>query len=445
MNPALSRFLYYTAQSFRGEPVARVVKELGASQSWDEERLNALQWERQTALVRHAFDASPFWRERLSAIGLEPAALRSRADWERIPQLEKHEVQEHGAAMHATGGPPGLAATTSGSSGTPVTVDRGHLSWAHAHANVIRGWSWHGLEVGERYAYFWGVPLDPKDQRRAEQRDRFFNRDRCSAFDLDASRATEFFEKLAAHKSHWAFGYPSALARFATLVGDLGLDGREMGWKVAITTAEVLHPHQREAIASTFGCPVADSYGCAEAGVAGFECERGGMHVPIESVVVERIPAEGGLAEVLLTDLHNLRQPLIRYRVGDLVEPVPPGTRCACGRALPLLGRLTGRAGDTLELPDGRRVNANLPSYVFKHHGKADTVREYQFVQFPEGVIELRILPGPAWREATAGELCREVREVLKVDVRLEVVERFERRGRGKHRDYVRAEEIGEA
>lgn len=444
MHGWLARYLYYTAQSFRGEPVARVVKELEASQSWTPQRLNDLQWERQVALVRHAFDASPFWRERLSAAGVEPAALRSRADWERIPPLEKREVQEHGEAMHARNGPKGLAASTSGSSGTPVTVDRAHLSWAHAHANVIRGWHWHRVEVGERYAYFWGVPLDPKDQARAEQKDRFFNRDRCSAFDLDESVVTPYFEKLSAHKTYWAFGYPSALARFAALVSDLRLDGSEMGWKVVITTAEVLHPHQRESIAATFGCPVVDSYGCAEAGVAGFECEQGGMHVPVESVVVDLLPAENGLAEILLTDLHNLRQPLIRYRVGDLVEPVAPGTRCGCGRGLPLLGRLTGRGGETLELPDGRRVNANLPSYVFKHHGKAGTVREYQFVQFPDGLIELRVLPGPAWREATADELRREVRQVLDVDVRLKLVERFERHGRGKHRDYVRAGEIGE-
>ena len=89
-------------------------------------------------------------------------------------------------------------------------------------------------------------------------------------------------------------------------------------------------------------------------------------------------------------------------------------------------------------------MNANLPSYVFKHHGKAGTVREYQFVQFPGGRIELRILPGPAWTDEIPAALRAEVREALALDVEIRRVDRFERRGRGKHRDFVHAEEIGE-
>jgi phenylacetate-CoA ligase len=146
----------------------------------------------------------------------------------------------------------------------------------------------------------------------------------------------------------------------------------------------------------------------------------------------------------VLTDLHNYTQPVIRYRVGDLVQPVASGTQCPCGRRLPLLGVVFGRAGDTIELADGRRINANLPSYIFKKHGKAGTVREYQFVQFPEGVVELRVSTGPAWKESVREELVAQVREVLGVDVAVKTVPRFERRGRGKHRDFIRAEDLGE-
>jgi len=178
-------------------------------------------------------------------------------------------------------------------------------------------------------------------------------------------------------------------------------------------------------------------------GVVGIECEHGGLHQAAESVMVETRPVEDGRVELLLTDLHNVTQPVIRYGIGDLMAPREGA--CACGRGLPLLGRVFGRAGDTLTLPDGRRINANLPSYVFKHHGKQGTVREYQFVQFPGGRIDLRVLPGPAWTDDVAPALRAEVREALGIDVTLRKVERFERRGRGKHRDFVKAEDLGEA
>jgi phenylacetate-CoA ligase len=165
------------------------------------------------------------------------------------------------------------------------------------------------------------------------------------------------------------------------------------------------------------------------------------MHATIESVVVDTAEGPDGLPELLLTDLHNWSQPLIRYRVGDLVE-LPSGDACPCGRGLPLFGRPIGRAGDDLVLPDGRKLNCHTTTYLFKHHGKAGHVREYQFVQHPEGRIELRIHPGPAWSDAVKEQLGREAREAFGVPIEIHPVPRFERRGRGKHRDFVRAEEL---
>jgi phenylacetate-CoA ligase len=151
---------------------------------------------------------------------------------------------------------------------------------------------------------------------------------------------------------------------------------------------------------------------------------------------VDLVPAGDGAFEVLLTDLHNFSEPVIRYRVGDLVTPVAGA--CACGRALPLLGALQGRAGETITLPDGRRVNALLPYYIFRPHAKSGAVRAYQFVEFPDGRIELHVQPGRGWDGAVGQRIEHEVSAGMGLPVRLVVVEVFARHGRGKHRDYVR-------
>ena len=149
-----------------------------------------------------------------------------------------------------------------------------------------------------------------------------------------------------------------------------------------------------------------------------------------------------GLFEILLTDLHNRVQPLVRYRIGDLVRPVPGP--CPCGRALPLLGALQGRAGAAITLPDGRVISGELPSYIFKHHARSGTVREYQFVEFPGGRLELRLTAGEGWSDAVAQEIRDEVLHALGWPVEVRVVPRFERSGRGKHRDWVKAADVGE-
>ena len=444
MTPWLARMLYHAAQKMRGEPVGPALRDLEASQHWSRERLEALQWERMQRIVRHAWETVPYYREFWAAAGISGAALESRADWDRLPPLGKPEIREHAERLLSSRAPSGLRATTSGSSGTPVAVLRDHESWAQAHGNLIRGWHWHGIEVGDPYAYFWGLALDASGRRQAGLRDLFFNRQRLSAFEITAERARAFHAQLLRQRTTWGMGYPSAITNFAEEVVRQGLDGRRLGWRAAITTAEVLRPHQRDRLHEAFGCRVVDSYGCAEIGVTGFECEAGSMHVPIESVVVDTVPTEDGRFEVLLTDLFNFSQPIIRYRIGDLVEPAPEGA-CACGRQLPRLGAIQGRAGDFIQLPDGRVINGLLPYYIFRHHAKSGKVREYQFVEFDDGRIELRIVPGAEWNEQARGEIEAEVTQGLGIPVQLLTVERIQRHGRGKHRDFIKASQLGGA
>jgi phenylacetate-CoA ligase len=443
VSAALYRALYFGAQSLRGEPVARVLREMEAAQWRSPAELDALHWERRRALLEHAWRTVPFYRERWTAAGLAPGDIRTAEDWRRLPILTREDLQAHGGAMTSSRAPAGLVARTTGSSGQPAAVLRSHLSWARAHASTIRGWHWHGVDVGDRYAYLWGVALDPKVRRQARIKDLFFNRARLSAFAIDPSSAAAFHRELLHRPALWAFGYPSAVTDFAEEVAAAGLDGRRLGWRAVITTAEVLSEHQRERIGEVFGCPAVDSYGCAEVGAVGFECERGGMHVAPEAVALEAEPLEGGEREVLLTDLANYSQPVIRYRVGDLIGPAPEGP-CPCGRTLPRLGRITGRAGDTLVLPDGRHLNAELTSYVFKPYAQSGAVREYQFVEFRGGRIELRVVPGATWNPAALARVRGDVREMLGFEPEVRTVERIRRPGRAKHRDFVRADDLDE-
>jgi phenylacetate-CoA ligase len=422
--------------------VDRVLRELEQSQHWPVERLRERQFELQRALLRHAWNTVPYYREAWGAAGFEPGDLRGPDDWARLPTVDKVTLQEHGSRMTSSAAPPGLKSATSGSSGMPVGVLRGHLSWAHTHANYFRHWRWHGIQPGDRYAYFWGLALDAKGRREAALKDAFFNRSRCSPFELTPARAREFYDLLRRDPARFALGYPSAVTQFADEVAAQGLDGHALGWRAVVTTSEVLHPHRRERIESAFGCRVIQHYGAAEIGVASMDCERGTMHIAVESVVMDLVPQpDGGPPEVLLTDLHNFSEPVIRYRIGDLVEPLEG---CACGRGLPVHGPIQGRAGDTIELPDGRRVNGLLPYYIFRHHAKSGRIREYQFVQFPGGRIELRVTPGKGWEDAMRTAIEAEVTRGLGVPIEVRVVPRFERRGRGKHRDFVKAEDLNE-
>jgi phenylacetate-CoA ligase len=63
-------------------------------------------------------------------------------------------------------------------------------------------------------------------------------------------------------------------------------------------------------------------------------------------------PGETG--EVVITDLNNYCLPFIRYRIGDLAVAVDPAVTCACGRGLPLVGKIEGRVQSIIQGTDGR-------------------------------------------------------------------------------------------
>jgi len=68
---------------------------------------------------------------------------------------------------------------------------------------------------------------------------------------------------------------------------------------------------------------------------------------------VELVPVEGGLCEIVGTNLSNPAFPLVRYAADDLVEPGGP---CSCGLPDRTVTTLEGRREDNIVLPDGSRI-----------------------------------------------------------------------------------------
>lgn len=118
------------------------------------------------------------------------------------------------------------------------------------------------------------------------------------------------------------------------------------------TGGETLTPSVRATVSDAFACRVVDSYGASEFFTLASECAHGRLHVNSDWALLEPVDAlgrptpAGDLSHtVLLTNLANEVQPLIRYDLGDRVRL--PAERCECGSALPLI-EVQGRQDDAL-------------------------------------------------------------------------------------------------
>ena len=154
-----------------------------------------------------------------------------------------------------------------------------------------------------------------------------------SAYHLAPDLMPAYLDALVKYRVTYLFGYSSGLHALAEAA--LRLKRTDVRLTVAITNAEPLLQHQREAIEAAFHCPVRETYGLAEIVAGASECERGMLHLWPEVGVVEAVNGaeavrHGSLGDLVSTGLLNADMPLIRYRTGDAVRL--SGASCDCGR-----------------------------------------------------------------------------------------------------------------
>lgn len=166
---------------------------------------------------------------------------------------------------------------------------------------------------------------------------------------------------------------PAVMAPYASMAAQLASEqeaGRLRVRPVLLAlSAEGLPQAEYGRIARAFGAKVGNSYAATECTFLSFGCREGWLHVNADWVKLEpvndqhRPVAKGEQAHtVLVTNLANRTQPIIRYDLGDSVVERPD--QCPCGSPLPAI-RVQGRAADVLTFPAERGGHATIPPLAF--------------------------------------------------------------------------------
>jgi len=141
----------------------------------------------------------------------------------------------------------------------------------------------------------------------------------------------------------------------------------------------------------------------------------------------------GEMGRVVITDLHNFATPLIRYDIGDFAEPA---LACSCGRGLPVLSRIVGRARNLLVAPDGRR---RYPFIGQSQYLDIAPIVQHQVVQTSLHRVEVRIVMREPPTQEQVERLRAHVAAQMPADIDVEVVqvERLPRGPGGKYEDFI--------
>jgi phenylacetate-CoA ligase len=418
-------------------PYLRHYRVLRRTQYDDAETIHRRQLDRLAALVRHAYDTVPFYRERWQALGWTPADLLHQ--WEQVPILSKSDIRTAGPALLSTPYRSEILRrkTTSGSTGVSleIFVDEPSMQWKRAC--TLRSDEWSGWRFGERVAKVWGNPEYLQRGWRGRLRNALL--DRATYLDtlhLDDVALAAFARGLNRRPPSLLFGHAHSLyllAEYLRVRGGAGF--RPHG---IIATAMILHTWQRRVIEQVFACPVTNRYGCEEVGLVACECEEhDGLHVNADNLLVEVLrdgqpAAPGSPGNVVVTDLSNRAMPLIRYQVGDVA--VAADRRCRCGRGLPLLERLEGREADYVVTAGGELISGISLTENFAL--QVPGVAQLQIVQHAVDHFLFRVVRGPDFGPGGLARLRGLVEERFGPAVRFDCafVDRIPQEPSGKYR-----------
>jgi phenylacetate-coenzyme A ligase PaaK-like adenylate-forming protein len=320
--------------------------------------------------IDHARIVSPFYAQRLGQLG--PGKDITLSNLSAVPLLTKSDLTENYDSICRPLGPPQFIMYTSGTEGRELLVPV----------------SPEELAAGEKY--FSGILPDTSEKPLLMSLVRVGHGGQWFSANVPTIPAHVTYgpeQVISLLRRRYAF--PGVEDRISVLEGnlltlrsltsqlkDLGIDGREFGLKLVLTTGWYLTARQRRELEGFWSATVLDRYGVTEVNGDAKQCVQcGKFHfdpivIPETIHPVTKAPIADGIGGMVLTGLWPFNQaaPKIRYELGDIVRV---NSRPGCGISDPAFEFL-GRHNQSVCQIDGEKIRYLLfPTEI------ADVLDEY--------------------------------------------------------------------
>ena len=331
-------------------------------------------------LLLHAYKNVPYYNAVINKAGMNEASLQQFeiSQLSQLPLLEKETLRQKGKTdlLSAVKEKGGTYFSSSGSTGTPTSILFSHAMHQRSSAMYearVRNWAAvsrfdpRGMIGGRRI-------LPDADAKPPYYRYNFIEKQLYfSAYHISKNTAHDYLEGLVKYKTQYMVGYAMSNYILAKFIKEAGLTAPQM--KAVLTSSEKLTPNMRQTLSEVYQCKVFDGWSGVENCGLISENEFGQLLISPDSAIIEILKPDGTPAnpgeegELVCTGFFNYDQPLIRYRIGDVVKLAADQT-AKCGRAFPVVDEIVGRVEDVVLGKDGREmvrfhgIFVNLPNVV---------------------------------------------------------------------------------
>ena len=346
-------------------------------------QLREIQFARLQTMVQRAYERVALFRQRLEERKLTPADLKSLEDLAKLPFTVKtdlrdtypfglvasplQEIVRFHASSGTTGKPIVVAYTQEDIKDWSLAMVRSFAACGVHRGDIVQNAYGYGLFTGGLGAHYGAEALG------------------ASVIPISGGNTDRQIMVLKDFGATVICCTPSYFLHLIERAGELGVNLKELPLRVGVFGAEPWTESMRQRIEADSGVKAYDIYGLTEIvgpGVA-MEClHQAGPHIfedmfypeIIEPKTGEVLPDEAE-GELVLTTLCKRAMPMLRYRTRDITTLA--AERCACGRTLRRIRRISRRSDDMLIIRGVNLYPSQIEAALLKVEG---TLPHYQII-----------------------------------------------------------------
>lgn len=329
-------------------------------------------------VVQHAGKHSPYYKRIFNEANINVNEFKGIEDLSKLPIVKSQDLINHGKEFVCNDAEIYRVSSSSGTSHNPKSLFRTRHDTEKSSIVLARLLKMAGLRKGD--SIYIGQPFDMAHLG-------YLTMNACASLGIIAIPAglSPTNEKMIDLISYYN---PTAIftsvSRIKAIISMIkSSHSINISPKHILLAGEPMLLADRKLIKDFWGVEPISLYGSEETDSLGGECINGGMHFMSDLYYLELLPIENvkcvnynhKFGEAIITCLYGEGTPLIRYRLGDIIELIPE--KCSCGCELPLI-KVHGRIEDSIVLFDGIKLYAYQVEDVLK--GRLSRLSNYQIV-----------------------------------------------------------------
>ncbi|MBC8385841.1 MAG: phenylacetate--CoA ligase family protein [Candidatus Cloacimonetes bacterium] len=402
------------------------------SQYWTKEKLQYYQDKMLKKLIRHAGEHVPYYRKLFKEIGLDISSFQGRNDLFKIPILEKEAVRTRKDEFIADkAGKYGITRdSTSGSTGTPLHFILDNSVQANKIAALLRSYKWAGYSFGNKTFSVQSYYFKDHDF----QYNKFYNILRFDSNRLRKVSALKVIKEINRFQPKFMMGFPFDILMISKFAGEERIKIHSP--QAIVTYGETLSAAKRESLETAYKCKVYNFFSLHECTAMISECEHRNLHFMEDFAFHEIVDEKGNdsskreFGELVGTSFYNYAMPLIRYKIGDIVQTEKSSKTCECKREFRVIKEISGKQCDFIQTPDGRFLGSVMSHSIDNANGVACS----QIIQKSLEQIEVKLVIDKTFNKNSQIELEKGLRKRLGDRIKLEFhkVSQLEKKKSGK-------------